>query len=350
MYANRIIAGLLFGLVTCAANAWPITFNFTGTVTGATGIFAGQGSDVTGSYTFDTGLVDIDIFVGNAVTDQFLNNAFANQALTSTFDVTVTVGAETHSTSANANIPTSLAYNVSWNDSFLADLFQFTARHRAPGDDFAQFLLEDRNPIPPDGVTPFTGGLNDMPLTTALDPSKFSHTNIGRYDVYDSGGTVIGRVDFRFDTIVISPGDVVEDVIEGLLDIIADNPDSPELADKLEDAVTKLEGALVKLAKLPPDEKAALKDFEKAADEIERAVEDMLLTLEEGAELMDPLAEVARQLAETAIEEAIDRGGKPVKILKAENLLLEADALRMAGSFSLAIDAYKDSLKKAAGA
>ena len=129
MYANRIIAGLLFGLVTCAANAWPITFNFTGTVTGATGIFAGQGSDLTGSYTFDTGLMDIDIFVGNAVTDQFLNNAFANQALTSTFDVTVTVGAETHSTSANANIPTSLAYNVSWNDSFLADQFQFTARH-----------------------------------------------------------------------------------------------------------------------------------------------------------------------------------------------------------------------------
>ncbi len=52
----------------------------------------------------------------------------------------------------------------------------------------------------------------------------------------------------------------------------------------------------------------------------------------------------------TAIEEAIERGGKPGHTSKAEGYLLEAEALRMVASFSMAIDAYKDALKKAEGA
>ena len=46
-------------------------------------------------------------------------------------------------------------------------------------------------------------------------------------------------------------------------------------------------------------------------------------------------------------EEAIDRGGRPSRILEAENFLLEAVSLRMVESFSLAIGAYKDALKQA---
>ena len=58
-----LVVGLMFA-ASQTANATPITFNFTGTTTFQDGIYIGQGSAVTGFYTFDTILVDT--FPGNA--------------------------------------------------------------------------------------------------------------------------------------------------------------------------------------------------------------------------------------------------------------------------------------------
>ena len=54
----RLLSALgLLGL-SVQALAAPVTFLYAGTVTSATGIFAGQGSTVTGTFSFDSTLVD----------------------------------------------------------------------------------------------------------------------------------------------------------------------------------------------------------------------------------------------------------------------------------------------------
>ena len=116
------------------------------------------------------------------------------------------------------------------------------------------------------------------------------------------------------------------------------------------DAASKLETALTELAKSPPDNQAAVGNIEGAVAELEVAVSEGLLDLAQGTFLIDQLAGVARQLAETAIGEAITRGGDAGDINEAEMFLLQGDALRMAGGFKDAVNAYKDALAKAEGA
>ena len=128
--------------------------------------------------------------------------------------------------------------------------------------------------------------------------------------------------------------------------LVDDNPDTP-LADKVEDAVAKLEVALSELDKTPPDNQAALGNIEGAVGEIEAAVNDELLDPEEGNQLMDDLAGIARQIADEAIYEATDAGGDPDIIAEAEEFLDEGDVLREAGAYKDSVAKYKDALAKA---
>lgn len=93
---RSFFTGILFTLVTAGAvQAAPVTFNFTGTATNQAGVFSSGPSTVTGSVTFDTGLVDS--LPGDGFQDFFNSTAPENTAFT--FAMSVTNGAVTRSVS-----------------------------------------------------------------------------------------------------------------------------------------------------------------------------------------------------------------------------------------------------------
>jgi hypothetical protein len=75
-----------------AAGAVPITFDFTGTATIASGIWSGQGTAVSGSYTYDT---DLTPTLNSAITNTFLSNNAANAGLG--YNLTIQLGTTTFS-------------------------------------------------------------------------------------------------------------------------------------------------------------------------------------------------------------------------------------------------------------
>jgi len=78
MNTKQTIAGLLLVLGTWSASADPVTFYFTGEITSSDGsLFGGfpVGTPVTGSYTYDSGLVDSD---SSPDVDWFSNELPAN--------------------------------------------------------------------------------------------------------------------------------------------------------------------------------------------------------------------------------------------------------------------------------
>jgi hypothetical protein len=60
------------------------------------------------------------------------------------------------------------------------------------------------------------------------------------------------------------------------------NTQSSEIADKVEDAVVKLNDGLSELVKTPPDRQASLGNIEGAVGELEAAVKDGLLDSQGG--------------------------------------------------------------------
>ena len=143
---------------------------------------------------------------------------------------------------------------------------------------------------------------------------------------------------------------IVPTLIAKLQAIVNSNPGTA-LADKVEDAVAKLETAAAELAKTPPDNQAAVGNIEGAVGEIEAAVNLGLLGFDEGTEIMDQLAGVAQELAVQAILDAEARGGDSGDINDADEFLLAGDDLRFdSGLFKDAVNKYKDALAKAEGA
>jgi hypothetical protein len=111
-----------------------------------------------------------------------------------------------------------------------------------------------------------------------------------------------------------------------------------------------LEAAVAALKYESYDRQAALQNIERALSVLHPAVEDGSLDATQGTELMDQLAQVARQIALEALQDAEARGGDPTQIEEAQLYLEEGDALRFSGSFTEAVDKYKDALVKAEGA
>jgi len=84
-----------------AARAIPITYSYTGVVTDASGIFVGQGTTVTGTFSFDDSLTDTSPLSPIGWFDP--RSPASNNPLTSSFQATLSLGAV--SVSALATLP-----------------------------------------------------------------------------------------------------------------------------------------------------------------------------------------------------------------------------------------------------
>jgi len=177
----------------------------------------------------------------------------------------------------------------------------------------------------------FPDGLPTCPFGTAYVLDTSTHRVIEHSHSGEEGSTPL------------SPGEGIQQVYDALSDILDGNPGTP-LGDKVEDAMDKLLDALVELD--IPDNKEAANKMEDAVGKIEDAVKEGLPD-EEGNLLMDDIAGSAYQLATTAIDEAIAQGGDPEKIAEAQEKLLQGDDKRTDEQFKDAVKKYKDAIDKA---
>ncbi len=136
----------------------------------------------------------------------------------------------------------------------------------------------------------------------------------------------------------------IEAVIAELQQVVNDNPNTP-FADKLEDAIAKLQTAIIDLNKTPRDNQAAAGNLEGAVGDLLAAFNEGLL---EDPQLMDQLAGVARRMAVNTINWAIDEEGDTTVISDAQQFLQQGDQFRASGAFKDAVAKYKDALAKAA--
>ena len=105
---QAILWASLLLMVSGHLNASSITYNYSGIVVGTpTGIFAGQGDTVTGTFSFDRRLIDVEPLTGqdfyrtsgnvlNPTPEYFLNDPYL-----SSFTATMTIGSVTVTTAAN---------------------------------------------------------------------------------------------------------------------------------------------------------------------------------------------------------------------------------------------------------
>lgn len=135
--------------------------------------------------------------------------------------------------------------------------------------------------------------------------------------------------------------------VTNVLHEIVDDDRKSEIADKLEDAISKQHDALAELGKAPPDNQAALGNIEGAVGEIEAAVGSGLLDANVGDQQMDQLAMVARSIAAEALRKTIDQGADADVIDDAQDALDEGDELKDGGAYKDAVGKYKDALSKA---
>ena len=203
---RRLVLAALVSLVALGSEAAPITHYFAGTVVGsASGVFADQGTAILGSYTYDTDLTDL--LPGDSSMDLFSSHTpGANQGLA--FDITVSLGDVTYSSSNNAGVSGTQHHFLQILDG-AEDRFMFDAVRTVDSDDFIRLLLRD---LPqsgtPDGIAPGTGTLSDRPFDTVLDASAFqgctdlSFACYSMVDAYDETGGREGAFFFQIDALM----------------------------------------------------------------------------------------------------------------------------------------------------
>ena len=185
------------------------------------------------------------------------------------------------------------------------------------------------------------------PLPPTCTPGSGSVFPIGETTVSCSAADPAGNtVEDSFTVLVLGTSAQVKELSEALDAVVAAQAGSP-IADKVEDAASKLDSALAELSKTPPDRQAAAAAIEGAAGDLEAAVSS---GLQVSSARIDAVVGVGRLLAETAIAEARARGANPSKIAEAEAARDEGDARRAAGAFKDAGARFKDSVAKAEGA
>ena len=122
------------------------------------------------------------------------------------------------------------------------------------------------------------------------------------------------------------------------------------LADKLEDALAKVNAAADKLRLARPDRQGALGELEGAVGDLEATVSAGQQRRGGSFDVMDSIAGAARDLANDAIGEARAGRRNASKITEARQALARGDARRRARGFKDAVAAYKDAAAKAEGA
>ncbi len=178
---------VVFGIMGLSntATAIPITFDFKGNATITNGIWSGQGTDVTGSYTYDTGVVDT-LGSGNVI-NKFLSNNAANSsfAWSITFDLGATSKTVTQVTSPGV-------VNLTVWDKTPADIYSYSFGNKAG------LTLHGSNA----NAVIYTG---DLAPTAAPDLNLFG-TKIGEYNIKPSGGNAFAdHLKFTLTSITAAP-------------------------------------------------------------------------------------------------------------------------------------------------
>ena len=124
-----------------------------------------------------------------------------------------------------------------------------------------------------------------------------------------------------------TPAETIQRQIDVLQALIDADPGSL-LATKAEDAASKAATSLTELAKIPPDNQAALGNIEGAVGDLQAAVglapaQDSVLV-----DVMDALVGAARRLAAEAVGQAVAQGADADVLSDAQQALAEGDSLR----------------------
>jgi hypothetical protein len=183
-------------LAPLTANAVPMTFDFSGTVNYSGGIWGGV-SIVAGSYTYDTALVDLAPSSGS--NDRFFASTGANQAFS--WDLTVTAGGVTRSTSNNQNSPGTNHHYLDLINSSV-DRYAFYANRYGSTDDFGRILLQHTT-----GAA--FGPLPNTAPTTAPNLTDFNFQS-NFYYAYDNSGALEGYINFNLTSVTSAIAPVPE--------------------------------------------------------------------------------------------------------------------------------------------
>lgn len=200
---SRVLIMLAISLV-CAqsSDAVPITFRFEGEVPifwpAPTGVWAGQGSTVSGYYTLDTAL--------RSSPDES-NNWFRGDSII----ISVTVGAVTRSTTG----PGSLILA----DWYAVDRYEVSSGFS--GAEWAWIRLQDFTPSPPDGVAPGNGNLTGEIPTWAPRVELFDNMKNVHYEAVDAAGNPAGTIEFRLSRIWRVPEPFPATLLVGGLALLA---------------------------------------------------------------------------------------------------------------------------------
>ncbi|MCP5068887.1 MAG: PEP-CTERM sorting domain-containing protein [bacterium] len=197
LLAILTLLGWVFSSQT--ANAAPITFNFTGTVTSTSGIWVGQGTAVTGFYTYDTALMDSG---STNDFDQFSAGVAGNELYS--WEFSVSLGAVTRTTASNQNAAGTYHHGLVIFDRASEDRYLIQSAVVVASDDFAAISLRDTVGTPPDAIAVGTGNLTGVAPTTAPNLSLFDTIAAGTYEERDITGTRVGTVDFNVTSITLA--------------------------------------------------------------------------------------------------------------------------------------------------
>ena len=181
---------LFFFVVPATSGAAPVRLDFLGRVTFATGVFAGQGLDLSGFLVLDSEFVP---YVSEPTRTSFATLTPENVLLS--YEISVTVGSVTRTTAYNG-IP---AFGLDILDREDVDSFHFrvgTHHSASGGDDLAKIRLADFIPSPPDAIAPGSGSLIGAVPVTAPALSLFSVVDRNTYEAYLDTRNLEGQVNF----------------------------------------------------------------------------------------------------------------------------------------------------------
>lgn len=198
------------GLLSLSSNVWaaPLTYQYTGVATLTSGIFSGQGTAVTGRFTFDSGL--LDRFPLSNTVDHFTPWDPASNS--EAFELTISLGSIFRTSADNQNSATPGHHHLLITDRPSDDQIEFVARTVALTDDFAAVRLTDVVPTgSPDGVAAGSGNLTStlvgaMNILNTLNIGSFSNTVPSVWAANDNtSGALIGVAEFTVTSITAVP-------------------------------------------------------------------------------------------------------------------------------------------------
>lgn len=217
----RLASAALLMLFANSSFAGLVTYNYTGSYDGGTGIFNSVTGGVSGTITWDDNLLDSNSSGRN---DYFANNdPVNNQIYTSSYTATMNVDGTTYSESATN--PTILDAFMSLRDHGDVDSFRYSMIRNGTTEDRFRLAAVDSNlGSTPDaiaaGTNNLTGSMSDaLNIIDNLDLSLFNDSSTQSWWVEwdDTTGDRLGRLDFTITSLTRVSGSVPEPGMVALL-------------------------------------------------------------------------------------------------------------------------------------